>query len=80
MIDWAVSADCAHYDCESCTGKDCECSCHAFPRNDDGDPVSLEPYEADDDPLRGIAHGCIFGALIWAGLILAGWLIWKAVR
>lgn len=80
MIDWDVSADCAHYDCESCTGKGCECSCHVFPRNDDGEPVSLEPYEDNTGALRGIIIGYIFGALIWGGLILAGWLIWKAVH
>lgn len=79
MIDWAVSADCAHYDCGSCTGKGCECSCHVFPRNDDGEPVSLEPYEDDLDPARGIFHGFILGLLTWGALGLA-WLIWKAVH
>ena len=80
MIDWAVSTYCAIYDCGSCVTKGCECSCHVFPRNDDGEPVSLEPYKDDTDPLRGIINGCIFGLLGWGGIALIAWAIWKAVH
>lgn len=80
MIGWAVSTNCAHYDCGSCVTKGCECSCHVFPRNDDGEPVSVEPYEDDSDPLRGIINGCIFGLLGWGVIALIAWAIWKAVH
>jgi hypothetical protein len=80
MIDWTVTAECAIYNCEACNGTHCSCSCHCFPCNDDGEPVSLYPYEDDLNPVRGIVNGCICGLLMWVGIILAGWAIWKAVH
>ena len=80
MIDWTVSSECAVYNCGTCNSLHCECSCHVFPRNDDGEPVSLEPYEDDSDALRGIINGCIFGMIGWGGIALIAWAIWKAVH
>jgi hypothetical protein len=40
-------------------------------------PVNL--IEQNDPLLRGLALGLLFGALLWAGLIVLAWQLWHWV-
>ena len=50
---------------------------HCFPRDDDGEPVNIEPYEDDFSTSEGAINGIKCGLLGWVVLLLLAWWIWR---